>query len=185
MEKEKSKTLVTTGKCRFSYANLTKAVAIQGRGEPKFSVCLLIPKSDKASIKKIQDAIDAAVEQGLANIKDWPGRTSQKFWNPLQDGDRDKPGKPEYKGMMFVNAKSGTRPNIVDKEKQEILDTTEIYSGMWGRASISFFPYSQSGGIGVGAGLNNVQKLADDKPFTGRSSPDEDFADDWEDEDDI
>lgn len=181
---------MTTGKARLSYANIFKPKAFTEGGEEKYSVVLLIPKTDKAQIKRIKEEIKAATEQGMKD--NWDGKMPKKFWNPLQDGDDEKADEhPEYEGMYFLNAKSSNPPVIVDRDRNEILDATEVYSGCYARASITFYPFGgknakTGGNSGVAVALNGIQKLADGEPLgAGRINPDEEFGDDFEDDDDL
>ena len=66
MTKTNQTTKVITGKVRLSYVHLFKPVAISDGQDPKYSVCLLIPKSDKAALKKINAAVEAAKQSGLS-----------------------------------------------------------------------------------------------------------------------
>jgi len=165
-------TKVITGKVRLSYAHLFKPVAISEGQEPKYSVCLLIPKSDKETLRKIKAAVEAAKQAGI-NL--WGGKIPATLKTPLRDGDVERPDQPEYAGMYFVNANSKQKPGVVDKRVQPILDSTEVYSGCYARASINFFPYNQAGNRGIGCGLNNIQKLADGDYLGGRSRAEDDF----------
>ena len=73
---------VVTGVCRFSYANLWEAKAMDENSKPKYSVSLIIPKSDTKTIEKIRAAIQAAYEEGQGKLKgnsksapaQWTGR---------------------------------------------------------------------------------------------------------------
>lgn len=141
--------------------NIFKSRAFQAGQDAKYSVCLLIPKEDKATIKKIKAAIDAAVQDGISSK--WGGKKPANLKQPLRDGDAERADEaPEYEGMYFLNCNSTQKPGIVDKDLNEILDPDEVYSGCWGRASINFFPFNTNGNKGVGVGLNNIQKLKDD-----------------------
>ena len=60
---------------------------------------------------------------------------------------------------MFLNANSKQAPQIVDRQVQPILDQSEVYSGCYGRVSITFYAYNSNGNKGIAAGLGNVQKL--------------------------
>jgi len=165
-------TKVVTGKVRLSYVNLfTPRVGMSG-GEPKYSVCVLIPKSDKATLDKIKVAIEAAKQAGAATFG---GKVPPGLKSPLRDGDTEREG-PEYKGHYFINCNSKQRPNVVDAALNPILNQDEVYSGCYGRVSINFYAYSQSGNKGVGAGLQNVQKVADGDSLTGRSRAEDDFS---------
>ncbi len=180
-------TKVLTGKVRFSYVNVFKPRAASEGQEAKYSVCLLIPKSDKTTLRKIKEAIEAA---RLSSGDKFGGKIPDKLKHTLHDGDGIKNDEgdeygPECKGHWVLNASSKNKPGIVDRNKQEIIDTTEFYSGCYGRAVINFYAYNTSGNKGVAAGLNHVQKLADGDPLGGgRTKPEDEFPDDVEDDDD-
>lgn len=173
-------TKVVTGEVRLSYAHLVKPYSNQPGQPEKFSVTLLIPKSDVATKQKIDAAINAAIQQG---VKDkWNGVRPPVVAIPIYDGDGTRPsdGMPfgeECKGHWVMTASTKQRPEVVDLSLQPILNETEIYSGMYGRVSINFFPYAVQGKKGIGCGLNNVQKLRDGEPLGGRSSATDDFSD--------
>lgn len=177
-------TKVITGKVRFSYVNIFKSRAFRDGQDAKFSICLLIPKEDKKTIKEIRAAIDEAIQGGVSSK--WNGKKPANLKLPLRDGDAERADEaPEYEGMFFLNANSNSKPGIVDKDLNEILDPDEVYSGCWGRASINFYPFNSNGNKGVGAGLNNIQKLKDDERLgAARASAESDFGgDEYEDED--
>lgn len=179
-----NETKVVTGLVRFSYVNIFRSRAFRDGQDAKYSICLLIPKKDKATLDKIQNAVDAAIEQGISSK--WGGKTPKNLHLPLRDGDDERADEaPEYVGMMFLNANSTQKPGIIDRDRNEILDADEVYSGCWGRASINFFPYDSKGNRGVGVGLNNIQKIKDgDRLGAARASAESDFSDDWQDADD-
>ena len=176
-------TKVITNKVRFSYVNIFRSRSFQEGQDAKYSICLLIPKEYKAGIAKIKKAIDEAVEEGISSK--WGGKKPKNLRLPLRDGDEERAEEaPEYEGMMFLNANSTTKPGIVDKDLNEILDPDEVYSGCWGRASLNFFPYDSNGNRGVGVGLNNIQKLKDGERLgAARASAESDFGDGFEDDD--
>ena len=100
---------------------------------------------------------------------------------PLRDGDAERPDDEAYANAYFVNANSATAPGIVDADRQPILDTSEVYSGVYGRASINFYAFNSNGNKGIACGLNNLQKIRDGEPLGGKSRPEDDFADEDED----
>ena len=189
MSKFVNPTKVITGpNTRWSYANVWEAKSING-STPKFSVSLIIPKTDTATIEKINRAIKAAYEEGQSklrgNSKFVPDLESLKL--PLRDGDKERKGDPAYAGCMFINANSSTAPGIVDADCNPILDRSEVYSGVYGRASINLYAFNSNGNKGIACGLNNLQKLSDGTPLGSHSRAEDDFADldDDEDEDDF
>lgn len=131
-------TKVITGvNTRWSYANVWEAKSING-GAPKYSVSLIIPKSDTKTIEKIKAAIQAAYEEGESKLKG-NGKTVPALSilkTPLRDGDLERPDDEAYANSYFVNANSGTAPGIVDADRQPIIDHSEVYSGVYGRASM-------------------------------------------------
>ena len=166
-------TKVVTGKVRLSYAHVWEPVSIND-SKPKYSVSLIIPKSDKETIKKINAAVDAAIEEGIAKFGGKkPNRAALKL--PLRDGDTEREDEA-YKNSFFVNANSTTAPQIVDRAVNPILDREEVYSGCYARVSINFYAYNTNGNKGIACGLGNIQKVADGEPLGGRSNAKDDFG---------
>lgn len=168
-------TQVTTQEVRLSYEHLWEAVAINDDGDPKYSASFIIDKTDKITLKKIKDAIDAAIELGIKNK--WGGKKPTNLKLPLRDGDEREDGA--YEGKMFVNANCSTknRPFIVDRRKAPITDSAEVYSGCYGYAAISFYPYNSNGSKGIACGLNGFMKTRDGDPLANRISADDAFGD--------
>ena len=166
-------TKVVTGKVRLSYAHVWEPVSIND-SKPKYSVSLVIPKSDKETIKKINAAVDAAIEEGIAKFGGKrPNKAALKL--PLRDGDTERDDEA-YKNSFFVNANSTTAPQIVDHAVNPILDREEVYSGCYARVSINFYAYNTNGNKGIACGLGNIQKVADGEPLGGRSNAKDDFG---------
>ena len=147
-------------------------------GKPKFSVSLIIQKSDSVTVGKIRAAIEEAYRDGQSKLKgngkSVPALSTLR--TPLRDGDIDRPDDPAYANSYFVNANSTTAPGVVDANRNEILDKSEVYSGCYGRASISFYAFNANGNKGIACGLNNLQKIKDGEPLGGKASAESDFA---------
>ena len=165
-------TKVVTGEVRFSYLNVWEPKSIND-SEPKYSVSLLIPKSDTATLKAINKAIEAAKQNGITKFG---GKIPANLKLPLRDGDVDREDDPIYAGHYFINANCKTPPGLVYKNGQRIIDSTELYSGCYGRASITFYAFNTSGNRGIACGLNNLMKTRDGEPLGGRSRAEDDFA---------
>ena len=172
-------TKVLTGVVRLSYVNLVAPRANQQGGDPKYSVTLLIPKTDNATKLDIENSMKAAYEEGVA--KKWGGahpQMKQLLWDG--DGLRQSglPFGEECKGHWVINASSKQKPQVVGIDNVSCeLAPNDIYSGMYGRVTINFFPYDTAGSKGVGCGLGNVMKTADGEPLSGGASAASDFAD--------
>lgn len=165
-------TKVVTGRVRFSYLHAFQPRAAEEGQEARYGVSLLIPKSDLVTLRKIKAAIAAVMATGAPK---WGGKVPPNLKLPLRDGDEERADQPEYQGCWFLNANSKMKPGIVDAQNQPILDSTEVYSGCYGRASINFFAFNIKGNKGIACGLNNLQKLSDGDYLGGRSRPEDDF----------
>jgi hypothetical protein len=166
-----SETKVVTGLVRLSYLKVWQPEADQS-GKKFYKACLLIPKKDKATLAKINKAVEAAIEAK------WGAKKPKGLHLPLHDGD-EKEGA-EFGGMMYLNCKSARQPGLLDASREEILDEDEVYSGCWGKVSINFYAFDKEM-KGVGVGLNAIQKLKDDENLSGGGWS----KDDFEEEDDI
>ena len=178
MAKFNNPTKVITGvNTRWSYVNAWEPKSING-GAPKYSVSLIIPKSDTKTLEKIRAAIQAAYEEGQSKLKgngrSVPALSALK--TPLRDGDMERPDDETYANSYFVNANSSTAPGIVDADRNPILERSEVYSGVYGRASINFYAFNSNGNKGIACGLNNLQKIRDGEPLGGKSRAEDDFA---------
>lgn len=173
-------TKVITGKVRFSYVHVFEPAAIsEDSSEKKYSVSIIISKKDKVTLAKIDEAIKAATQAGVAK---WGGKLPKNLKTPLRDGDEEREEEC-YENSFFLNAKSSNKPGIVDANLDEIMSKEEFYSGCYGRASVTFYPYDSNGSKGIACGLNNLQKLEDGERLGGSSaSAAEDFADDDDDD---
>ena len=171
--------VITGPDTRWSYANVWEPKSING-GAPKYSVSLIIPKSDTRTLSKIKAAIEAAYKEGEAKLrgngKSVPALSAIK--TPLRDGDVERPADEAYRNSYFVNANSPSAPGIVDADCNPILTRSEVYSGVYGRASVTFYAFNSSGNKGIACGLNNLQKIRDGEPLGGRASAESDFATD-------
>ena len=171
----KNPTKVVTGVVRLSYANVWEPASING-SNPKYSVSLIIPKTDTKTIDAINAAVDAAIKDGAAKFGGKiPNKAALKL--PLRDGDLERDDEA-YKGAYFVNANATSAPGIVDADLNPILTRSEVYSGVYGRASITFYAFNSSGNKGIACGLNNLQKIRDGEPLGGKASAESDFATD-------
>lgn len=173
MAKIANPTKVVTGKeTRLSYANVWEPKSING-GDPKYSVSVLIPKSDKTTLMAINKAIDAAIDAGIGKFGGKkPNKKAIKL--PLRDGDLERDDEA-YAGHYFINANSKTAPQIVDSRVQPILDQNEVYSGCYARVSLNFYAFNTNGNKGIACGLGNIQKARDGEPLGARSNASDDF----------
>lgn len=173
-------TKVVTGKVRLSFPHLFEKYD----KSDKYQCQLIIRKDDKDTLVVMKKAIENAKEQGKS--EKWGGKVPANFASPLHDGE-EKEDTEVYGNCYYINAKNGQRkPQVVDLDRDEIFDEDEVYAGCYVRASLSFFPYNQSGN-GIGCILNHIQKLEDGERLGGgSSSAADDFDDDDEDvEDDL
>lgn len=180
-----SDTKVTTGKVRLSYCHVWEPYAAKPDQVAKYSTVILIPKSDRETLKKIKRAQAAALELGKGKFG---GKIPNQWKSTLHDCDEedDLEKNPEYAGHFRMSVSSNTQPGIVDRRLDPILDKTEIYSGCYVRVSLNAFAFNTQGNKGVSFGLNHIQKMGEGDSLTGRSRAEDDFdkLDDEDDEDD-
>ena len=155
--KNDPKKVITSWDTRWSYANVWEPKGIEG-SRPAWSVSLIIKKNDPC-IEKIKAAIQAAYSEGESILKG-NGKTVPPLSainTPLNDGDEKRPDDPAY---------------------EDILDHSEVYSGVYGRACISFFAYNKNGNKGIGCSLLHLQKGRDGEPLGGFTRAEDEFDDD-------
>ena len=169
-------TKVITGKVRLSYANLFTARA-NDDGTDTWGTALLIPKSDKKTLNDLKKAAEAALAQGIKDGKLKPGTSLKNAWKTLRDGDErdDLEEHPEYAGHFYMNVSAYQKPGIVDQKRNPILDSSEVYSGMYARLDVNAYAYDKKGNKGVTFGLNNVQKWEDGEFLGGRARAEDVF----------
>ena len=166
---------IVTGEVRLSYVNIFNAISRDGN-DPKYSVTILVPKTDVVTKQAIDNAIQQAMQEAINNGIQLPPNPA----TPVHDGDGIRQNGeefgPECKGRWVFTASSKNKPEVVDKNVQPILSPTAVYSGCYGRVSIRFYPYNSHGRKGIGCGLGNVQKLRDGEPLGGGTTAKQDFG---------
>ena len=179
MANKTNSTKVVTGVVRLSYEHVWEPASVNG-SNPKYSVSLIIPKSDTKTLAAINQAIDNAIRDGAAKFGGKiPPKGALKL--PLRDGDTEREDEA-YRDAYFINANSTTAPQIVDRAVQPILDRSEVYSGCYARVSINFYTFNSNGNKGVACGLGNIQKVRDGEPLGGKTSAADDFTTDLDDD---
>lgn len=166
-------TKVITGVVRLSYCHIWEPSSMQDGGPKKYSAALLIPKTDKDTIKKINAAIAAATEAGIPK---WGGKKPPVLKLPLRDGDAERGDDENYKGMYFINATSNQAPGVLDKDKNEMIDKTKLYSGCYAKVDINFYAFNTNGNKGIACGLNNILKVKDGPALSGKEAASVVFA---------
>jgi len=157
---------VTTPEFRASFAHVFKPRAFKEGQEPKYSVVMLFDeKEDLSALKKLAKA--------AADDK-WPKGIPTNLRSPFRKGS-EKPDLDGYEGKVFITASSKMQPGVVDNQVQPILNESDFYSGCYARATVTAYAYDHMGNKGVAFGLQNIQKLRDGEPFSGRSKAEDDF----------
>lgn len=164
-------TKVKTGEVRLSYAHIFEPNSIDG-GEAKYSVSIIIPKSDTITLNNVKRAIDEAVRQGVGKFG---GKIPGVLKTPLRDGDVERGDDETYKNSYFINASSKTKPGVLNEVGQQAVPA-EVYSGCYARVSVNFYAFNSAGNKGVACGLNNLMKTRDGESLGGRLSATDDFA---------
>jgi len=161
--------VTTKSELRLSYTNLL-IPRMQDEAKPDvltYSTAILIPKTEVALIKELRAAIKEALAEGVA--KKWGGKTPANLKNPLRDGDSERPDDEVYKDHFFINAKGprgGKEQPVLLTSKGVQTDSAEvIYSGVFARLSVQFYPFDVSGNKGVAAGVTSVLSMEHGEPL--------------------
>lgn len=178
---ESTSTKVRIGEVRLSYCHLFQPEAVADGGDKKYSVSIIIPKSNTKLVAEIKAAIEAAAQAGMSKFG---GRRPANLKTPLRDGDLDRADDDAYADSWFINASSRTKPGVVkvmdlggEKKLVEVTNEEDIYSGCYGYVTVNFFAFNNAGNRGIAAGLNNVLKTRDGAFLGGRTSAQSDFGD--------
>ena len=178
-------TKVVTGKSRLSYVNVFSPRVQEQSGEERYSLTVLIPKEDTASMTKIKQAIEAAKARYVE--RNGAGKLPKQLKSIIHDGDGERPNGgefgPECAGCWVMTISCKEKPVIVDAQRNEITDAGEVYSGCYGRVSMTWYVYDTNGNRGISAQLLAVQKLHDGEPLGGSRGSADDFDDDYRDAD--
>jgi hypothetical protein len=179
LNKSISETAVRLGEVRFSYCNVFAPRRNPDGTQGKYSVCVIIPKSNTEAVALFKSAYEAARAAGKTTK--WGGKIPAKVTMPLHDGDEERPDDPAFEGCWYFNCSSNNAPGVRVKDELgqivEALDDSDFYSGAYGAVTVNLFPYASNGNSGVGIGLNNLIKLRDGERLSGGRSADADFSD--------
>lgn len=172
---------VMTPEFRVSYPNVFKPKLNEMNGKQEYSIVALFPKN--ADLTKLKEAALAAiVEKWGADKALWPKNLRMPFRKQEERMKTDEktgkqflpPGHEE--GCVFMNLKSSQRPGVVDQQVQPIIDESQFYAGCWAQATINAYCYDTAGNRGINFGLNNIQKVKEGDPLSGRPTPQNDFS---------
>jgi hypothetical protein len=67
----------------------------------------------------------------------------------------------------MITFSSKYAPAVIDRNKQELLDSGEVYAGQMGRVQWTTYAYDASGNQGVSFGLRAYQKVKDGEALSG------------------
>jgi hypothetical protein len=165
-------------KTETAYLFLLKPQPAMEKGKPdQFSVTFLWDEGDQRLAKLEQAIEDVAVAKFGATAK--AKLKNGQLKNPLRPGS-DKEGKKDeeaFAGKLFMTCRSTERPQVVDANMEDIINSMDVYSGCVGRADIWLYAYDKAGNKGVSCTINSFQKLDDGERKSGRRSASDAFSD--------
>lgn len=141
----------------------------------EYSVVAVFKKGE--DLTKLKNAVTEILTEKLGPDKTkWP----KNLKSPFRDqGEREKDGvlpNGYEHGAIFMTLKSSQKPGVVDANVQPIIDEAEFYAGCYAHATIRPYYYDSKGNKGVAFGLQNIQKLSDGEPLSGRANATSEFA---------
>jgi Protein of unknown function (DUF2815) len=169
---------IITSEVRLSFVHVFTPHSMEAGKDPKYSATLLFPHPSTLSGKALEDynrCIGKLKEQAVAAAREkWGAELPKNLRTPFRDqGEKEYEGY--VKGAVFLNVTSKQKPGVVDASVQDIIDPSQLYSGCYARVSVRAFAYDNKGNRGVAFGLQNVQKLRDGDPLSGKPTAHEDF----------
>lgn len=176
MEKRADPRKIITGpEVRWAYVNAwSPKMSVDGK--LRFSLRMIVRKDDEYTVKRIQRAVIAAYEMDKRKLRG-DDRLTPELWeinSCVKDGDTDYVGA-EYENCWVINCNSFHAPGIVDADKKQITEHSQVYSGVYGRVSCNFYAYNTDGARGIACHLNNLQKIRDGEHLGHKTSAYEDF----------
>jgi hypothetical protein len=171
---------VITHEFRVSFPAMFTPKAFENQ-EPKYSIVMLFDKKvdlSKPSTNAKGQALGVSMKEAAANAatEKWGDRSKwpKNLRLPFRDGS-ERADTPGYEGMIFISSSSKNQPGLVDQKRQPILNERDFYAGCYARAQLIAFAYDKAGNKGVSFSLQNVQKLRDGDPFSGRKNAEDVF----------
>ena len=150
-------TSITIKNVRLAYVHLVEPRAAADGAEPKYSVTVIIPKTDTANLAVIRDASKAAKEAR------WGAKPPTTLRSPVRDGDeKDVTGNfvrgEEFRNSYYMNVSSKKPVDAKIMMGGRIVNCPpeHLVSGYYGSVIANFFAYETAGNKGVSAGLNGV-----------------------------
>jgi hypothetical protein len=136
-----------------------------GEGDPAYSATLIMDPQQAEVVEKALAAVAREKWGAKADAQLKALRASGKVC--LRDGD-EKADYDGFEGMMFVAARSKTRPTVVDGQRQPITERDgRIYAGCYVNASIEVWAQDNAYGKRVNATLRGIQFVRDGEAFGG------------------
>lgn len=165
---------------RLSYPHLFEPRAAVEGADPKYSTAILVPKDNEMAQTAINEAVKAAIVDGIASK--WGGKKPSGLKLPLRDGDEldefgtfERSGS-EYRDCKYFSASSKTKPGVVAGRDRDPALPEDVWPGEYAVVSITFFAYSAAGNRGVSAALNNVWVLGKGERLDGGMAAEDEFA---------
>lgn len=172
--KDGNKCHLFVGECRSSYAHVASPIVDKVSGRKKYSVSLLIPKSNTKAVSMIEDAIKEAKILGKDTKFGGKIPPDARLKLPLRDGDDVYPEDPAYADMYFITANSEDAPSVLERgangKSVPMFDPNEFYSGCWCVAAVDFYAFNFEGKLGIAVALKGVTKTRDDVPLSGKTT---------------
>jgi hypothetical protein len=161
---------------RVSFPNVFEARAAFEGQTKKYSLTMLFDiakiKADPSELEKfnkMKAALDAIA------VEKWGDKMPKELKKPFRDGAEKEEYQGYGPGIIFVAASTTTKPGLVDQDLNRIMEPELFYAGCYARATLNAYAWSRMGKNGVSFGLQNIQKVADGEPFSGRTSAEDDF----------
>lgn len=159
--------------CRVSYVRINEPY-VGKNGNEKYSLTCIIDKTDTETIDKINAAIQEAFAKGIATK--WNDSAPENAYIPLKDGDKERPEDAAYVGKLFLAASNSRKPDLVDRNVNDIEDRSRVYSGCYCNVVLDMYPFKSDALAGVAAELGAIQLVSEGEQLGARKSAKSKFS---------
>ena len=174
---------IVTPNFKVSFPQVFTPKSMADGGKEFYSIVMMFDLAEIAKDPIQQERWDKLVAAVDATALEKWGKLPASWRKPFKQGNeqRNKESGEIYQGfegMVIVNAKSETKPGLLDVDHSPIMEMSNFYGGCYAIATLNCYAWSHpSSGKGVSFGLGNLMKRADGTPLGGgKSSAEDDFA---------
>lgn len=173
----KLNTSITTPAFRISYPKVFKPHLNKLSKDMEYDILALFKLGENLDAMK-QAAKNAMENRWGSNPSAWPALTLNPFRDQKEKMKNGALPDGYISGAIFMRFACKAekhKPLVVDQQRNAILEESKFYPGAWAKANVNAYAFQKGTNVGVAFGLNMLQFVKDDQPFSGRPSVEQAF----------